>query len=99
MGSGIGERQRQNIVLDKIDQQPIRLNMTFTKSFKISVQCMVMIIRIEFFTIPQNIDNLIQKVHIQPALLRTLIPFFVSRSELDAVFHSSNAFFKSSILS
>lgn len=47
----------------------------------------------------QCFDKIIQQLEIQATFLGTLVTFLINVGELDVIGHSSNAFFKSSMLS
>ena len=73
--------------------------MAFAETFKVSVQCVVTILRIELSAGSKFLHNGIEKTEIQSALFGSLVSFFVCRGEFQMICHSSSALFNSSMLS
>ena len=73
--------------------------MTLAKSLPIAMKCMVTVFVIQLVPMSQCFDNIIQQLEIQATFLGTLVTFLINVGELDVIGHSSNALFKSSMLS
>ena len=62
MSSGITELQNQTIFNDSVNQKPIRLYMTFMKTFVFASQKnMILVLGIKFFPLHKNLDNSIKQ--------------------------------------
>lgn len=77
MCSGIHKRQRQNIIFSQINQKPVRFDMIFPKSLKISAQSMIMILCVKLLSLTEHINNIIQKRKIQTTLLHEFVTLFI----------------------
>ena len=73
--------------------------MALAKSRPIPMEFVVTVFGIQLVSLSQFLDNIIQKIEVQAAFFGTLVTFLISSGEFDAISHSSNAFFKSSMLS
>ena len=73
--------------------------MAFAKSSPIPMEFVVTVFGIQLVPLSQFLDNIIQELEIQAAFFGTLVTFLISGGEFDPIDHSSNAFFKSSMLS
>ena len=73
--------------------------MALAKPRPISMEFVVTVFGIQLVSLSQFLDNIIQQLEVQAALLGTLVTFLISGGELDVIGHSSNALFKSSTLS
>ena len=73
--------------------------MAFAKSSPIPMEFVVTVFGIQLVPLSQFLDNIIQELEIQAAFFGTLVTFLISGGKFDAIGHSSNAFFKSSMLS
>jgi hypothetical protein len=70
--------QTNFVICDRVDQQPIRLNMTFPVAFIISNQEMVAMALTQFFPFHQKLDKRKQTLHDISTFLHTLVVFFES---------------------
>lgn len=75
MTAGSGKCQHKQIILDPIDEQPVRLYMTFTVSYPISSQGMIFVLLWKPFAVCQLADDVIEEVDLQAALHRQCIVF------------------------
>ncbi len=73
MRSCAKRRQNQNILIDLINQQPIRLDMTFSEPGIISDQLMVSVLWRQSFSTQQLVDDLFQPGEIIATLFHSLI--------------------------
>ena len=73
--------------------------MALAKSLPIAMKCMVTVFGIQLVSLSQFLDNTIQKLEVQAAFFGTFVTFLINGGEFDAIGYSSNAFFKSSMLS
>ena len=73
--------------------------MAFAKSSPIPMEFVVTVFGIQLVPLSQFLDNIIQKLEVQAAFFGTLVTFLISGGEFDAIGHSSNTIFKSSMLS
>lgn len=51
MAASVNQRQRKDVTLNQIDEQPVRLDMTFTEAFELSLQFVVMVLLLQRFTL------------------------------------------------
>ena len=73
--------------------------MALAKSRPPPMEFVVTVFGIQLVSLSQFLDNIIQKLEVQAAFFGTLVTFLISGGELDVIGHSSNAIFKSSMLS
>ena len=73
--------------------------MALAKSRPIPMEFVVTVFGIQLVSLSQFLDNIIQKIEVQAAFFGTFVTFLINGGEFDAIGYSSNAFFKSSMLS
>ena len=73
--------------------------MALAKSRPSPMEFVVTVFGIQLVSLSQFLDNIIQKLEVQAAFFGTLVALLISSGEFDAIGYSSNAFFKSSMLS
>ena len=61
MGTGIDQRESQNVILYQIDEKPVRFNVTFVEPCKITFKNVVLIFFIENLALTQYIYDIIEK--------------------------------------
>ena len=60
MRSGIDQGQRQNLVFDQVDQQPVRFNVAFPETCERTGQLVVMVFLVQRNALTQFFNYLIQ---------------------------------------
>lgn len=65
-----GEKQQKRILVDTVDEQPVRLYMAFPEPHEVAGQVMVFVFLREHFTMSQKLHDLIQQVEIVATLRR-----------------------------
>ena len=73
--------------------------MALAKSRPPPMEFVVTVFGIQLVSLSQFLDNIIQKLEVQAAFFGTFVTFLIGVGEFDVIGHSSNALFKSSILS
>lgn len=89
---GAGQGQHQHFILDAVDQQLIREDMTFTVSDPISGQRVILVLFGERFTHCKGGDHFLQQFNFQATLHSQLEILFELRGGLDGVLCFSHAF-------
>ena len=82
---GAGQGQHQHFILDAVDQQSIREDMTFTVSDPISGQRVILVLFGEHFTHCKGGDHFLQQFDFQATLHSQLEILFELRGGLDGV--------------
>lgn len=73
VGSGAGQCQHQNIILNTVYQKPIRQNMALSVSDPVPGQRVILAFLRECFSTGQNTDHVIQQLDIQMTLESQLV--------------------------
>ena len=81
--------QHKTIMLDVVNQQPVRMNVAFPESDKVSDQIVIAIIRRQRLPVLQHLNDVGQIFQIQTTPLHQLAVFFELRGFLESVDHSS----------
>ena len=87
-----GQGQHQNIVFNPVDQQPIRLNVTFPMPYPITRQIMVLLILSERFSCRQQLDGVFQQLNFKATLYFPLIVLLELCSKFHSIFEFFHAF-------
>lgn len=73
MAAGTLRYQNHFSMIDTINQQPIRLYMTFAKAFPITTKCMIMILLLQDLFITKSNDGPLQIINGQMPFLSQLV--------------------------
>ena len=92
------KHQNKNISTNLINKQPVRFNVTLTRTFVVSCKVMIPVFCIQRTAIRQNIDYLKQLIKIFILLFGKLQILFKLIGKLNVVFHTSRAALSASIL-
>ena len=82
---GAGQRQHQHIVLNTVNQQPVREDMTFPMSHLIPGQRMVLVFLRKRFTHSESRNDILQQIDLQTTLDRQLVVLLELGSVLDSM--------------
>lgn len=74
--TGSGQGKDENILIYPVDQEPVRLNMTFTKLRPHPVESVVSVVFWKAFTPCKDLDNLLQECNIVSSFLQKFYIFF-----------------------
>ena len=86
----IHKSKRQNIVLNKVNQKPVRPDMAFPKTMESPSQFVISILSFQGYASTQCIDNFIQQGKIKATLFHQLIASLISCGEFERIYHSAS---------
>ena len=89
VGAGAGEGQDKDVVLNRVEQQPVIFDVAITESSQVSSECMVMILRRQGLPGCKDADNCFKLGHIGAPLEHLLQFLSEFLGANDVVFHDS----------
>ena len=90
--SSAGQRQHQHIVLNTVDQEPVRENVAFPMPSPVPRQAVVFVLLRQQFTHGKRGDHVLQKFHIHAAFQGQLIVLLKLRGRFDDILCLPHAF-------